>query len=80
MVFRMELTYNEIEIILDMKYRDTSTTAFTFPQSIFAISDVELVVKSILPEEVKVVIRNDDIKLKPNLTTNKTFRFTEKSF
>ena len=37
-------------------------------------------VKSLLPKEVKVKITIDDIRLKSNLTTNKTIRFTEKFF
>ena len=36
--------------------------------------------KSSLPNEVKVNITIDDIRLKSNLTTNKPVRFTRKSF
>ena len=36
--------------------------------------------KSLLPNDVKINITIDDIRLKSNLTTNETFRFTEKSF
>ena len=36
--------------------------------------------KSLLPKEVKVKITIDDVRLKSNLTTNKTIRFTKKSF
>ena len=36
--------------------------------------------KSLLPKEVKVNITNDDFRLKSKLTTNKTSRFTKKSF
>ena len=36
--------------------------------------------KSLLPDDVKVDNTNDDIRLKTNLTTNETFRFTKKSF
>ena len=39
-----------------------------------------MMLKSLLPEEVKVNVTTDDIRLKSNLTTNKTIRFTKKSF
>ena len=35
--------------------------------------------KSLVPKEVKVNIAVDDVRLKSNLTTNKTIRLTEKS-
>ena len=39
-----------------------------------------MMVKSLLPKEVKVNITIDDINLKSNLTNNKLIRFTKKSF
>ena len=36
--------------------------------------------KSLPPDEVKVNFTHDDIRLRSNLTTNKSIRFTEKSF
>ena len=36
--------------------------------------------KSLLPNEVKINVRIDDNRLRINLTTKKTLRFTEKSF
>ena len=36
--------------------------------------------KSLLPDDVKVDNTNDDIRPKSNLTTNKTIRFTKNSF
>ena len=36
--------------------------------------------KSLVPKEVKVKITINDIRLKSNLTTIKTIRFTKKSF
>ena len=80
MAFRMELTYSEIESILDKKYFDTSTTGYTLPPRISEISDSNSFLKSLLPDEVKVKITIDDITLKSNLTTNKIFRFTKSHF
>ena len=36
--------------------------------------------KPILPDDVEVNITNDDIRLKSKLTTNKTIRFTKRSY
>ena len=36
--------------------------------------------KSILADEVKVNITIDDVRLRPNVTTNKTIRVTKTSF
>ena len=42
--------------------------------------DINLMVNSLFPKEVKKSITIDDIRIKSNLTTNKTFGFSEKSF
>ena len=80
MVFRMELTYSEIEKILDVKYIATSIIGYTLPVGIYEISDNNSMIKSLLPNNVKVNITIDDIRLKSNLTTNKTKKFTKKIF
>ena len=80
MVFRMESTYSEIEKTLDMKHIDTSTIGHSLPPGINEISDNNLMLKFLLPDEVKVNISNDDIRLKSNLITNKTICFTRKTF
>ena len=46
----------------------------------YEIIDFNFMLKSLLPKEVKVNITIDDIRLKSNLTTNKTIKFTKKSF
>ena len=80
MVFRMELTYNEIEKILDIKHIDASTTRYTLPPGIYEISDNLSMLRNLFPNEVKVIIRFDDNRLKSNLTTDKTIGFTKRSF
>ena len=80
MVFRMELTYSEIEKIIDLKYIATSTIGYTLQPVIYESSDINLMVKNLLPDEVKVIITIDDIRLKSSLTNNKTISFTEKPF
>ena len=79
MVFRMELTYGEIEKILGAKYIAASSTGYTLSRGIYEISDNKVMLKNLLPNEVKVNNTIDDIRLKSNLTTTKTSRFTKKS-
>ena len=74
----MDLTYGEIENILDMK--NITTIGYTLPRGIYEFSDIKLGLKSLLPDEVKVISTIDDIRLKTNSTISKTIRFTIKSF
>ena len=80
MVYRMELTYDEIIDILDVKLIAGSTTPYTIPPGICEISDINLMINFLLPNKVKVNFTIDDIIIKSNLTTNKTLWFTKKSF
>ena len=80
MVFRMELTYHEVAEVLDTKHIATSSTGNTLPPSIYETSDIKLMLKSLLPNDVKVNITIDDIRFRSNLTNNKTIRFTKISF
>ena len=79
MVFRMELTYSEIEKVVDIEYVNTSTIGYTSPPGVCNFSDITLLLKISPPDEVKMNITIDDIRLKSNLITNKTIRFTKKS-
>ena len=63
-----------------MKYNDTSTLGYTLEQGIFEVSDIKFLLNSLNPDELKVNIKIDDIRLRSNLTTNKTNRFTKKVF
>ena len=58
----------------------TSSTGYIFPPDIYEVSDIIFMLDSLLSDEVKVKITNDDIKLRWNLTINKTLRFTKKTF
>ena len=57
-----------------------STKGYTLPLGIYEIIVNTFMLKFLLPKEVKVNITNDDIRLKSNLTTNRTLRFPNKSF
>ena len=56
MVYGYQLTYDEILDILDLKYVPTSTIGYTLPLALCEIIDIKLMLKSLLPKEVKVSI------------------------
>ena len=76
----MELTYDEIVDILNVKNTAGSFIGYTLPPGTDEISDINLIIKFLLPNKVKVKVTFDDIRLRPKLTTNKTISFTKKSF
>ena len=80
MVFRMGLTYLEIENILDMKYIEASRTGYTWPLGIYEIIDNNSMLKCLLYDEVKVNITIDVIRQRSNSTSNETKRFTKNFF
>ena len=80
LVYRMRLSYDEIMKILDLKYIPTKRTGYNLDPSIYEIVDLNKNLKHILPNNVKVNITIDDIRLKSNLKINQTVIFTERSF
>ena len=87
MIFLMELKYSEIENILDVKYIVASSVSYTQPPGIDENSDPDLMLKTLLPngvrvkitnDGVRVKITNDDIRLRSNSNTNKTINFSKK--
>ena len=78
--YRMQLTYNEIIDILDLEYIPTKRTGYGLNPGIYEVVDLNNTLKYILPDNVKVTITIDDIRLKSNIKTNQTLIFTEKSF
>ena len=72
LVYRMRLYYDEIMDILDLKYIPTKRTGYSLNPSIFEVVDLNNTSNHILPNNVKVNITIDDIKLKSNLNTNQT--------
>ena len=71
MVNRMELTCDEIVDLLDIKYIATSSTGYAVPPGNHEIGDINLILKSLLLEEVKIFITIDNVRLKSNLATEK---------
>ena len=64
---------------MGVKYIAGSTIGYTLPPAIYETSDINLMLKWLLPGKVKVNIKIDDIRLRSNLTINKTIRFTKKN-
>ena len=75
MVYRFQLTYDEIIDILDLKNIPTTTLGYTLPPGIYETIDISFMLKSLLPKEVTLIITVDDVRLRSNLTTNKTIKF-----
>ena len=80
LVYRMRLSYDEIMNILDLKYIPTKRTGYSLNPGIYEVVDLNNTLKHILPNNVKVNITIDDIRLKSNLKINQTLIFTERSF
>ena len=80
LVYRMQLTYDEIMDILDLKYIPTKRTGYSLNPGIYEVLDLNNTLKYILPDNVKVTITYDNIRLKSNLKINQTLIFTNKSF
>ena len=80
LVYRIQLTYDEFIDKLDIKYIPTKRTGYSLNPCIYEEFDLDNTLKYILPNNVKVSITLDDIRLKPNLKTNQTLLFTNKSF
>ena len=76
----MRLSYNEIMVILDLKYIATKRTGYSLNPGIYEVIDLNNTLNYILPDNVKLSVKIDDIRIKSNLKTNQTLFFTEKSF
>ena len=79
-VYRLQLTYNEIIDLLNVKYMPGSTIGYTLPPGVYEISDINSMLMSLFPGKVKVNIRMDDIRVNSNLNNNETIRLTKKPF
>ena len=80
LVYRMRLSYDEIIDILDLKYFPTKITGYSLNPGNYEVVDLNNTLKYILPDNVKVSVTIDDVRLKSNLKTNQSLIFTEKSF
>ena len=77
MVFRTELTYTEIEYVLNTKFIATSSAGCTLPPGIYEIMDISLMLHT---DDVKVNIKIDNIRLRSKLSPYGTIKFLQKYF
>ena len=80
LVYRMQLTYDEIIDVLDLKYICTKRISYSLDPGIYEIVDLNNTSKCILPDNVEVNVKIDNIRLKSNLKINQILFITEKSF
>ena len=62
LVYRMQLTYDEIIDVLDLKYISKKRLSYPLNPGIFEVIDINNTLKHILPDNVKVYITIDDIR------------------
>ena len=63
MVYMLDLTDTEILRELEMRYFYQSTTGYTLEPGKYENIDINLMLKSLLPNEGKVIITVDDVRL-----------------
>ena len=66
LVYRMQLIYDEIIDKIDLKNIPTKTTSFSLNPGIYEVVDLNNTLKYILPDNVKVSVTIDDVRLKSN--------------
>ena len=76
----MQLTYDEIIDLLDLKFIPTKRTGYFLNPGIYVVVDLNNTLKCILPNNVKLSVTIDDVRLKSNLKIIQTSFFTKKSF
>ena len=76
----MQLTFDEVIDILDLKYIPTKTTGYSLNPGIYEVIDLNEMLKYISPDNVKVNFTTDVIRLNSNLKIDQTLIFTDESF
>ena len=79
LVYRNQLTYNDIVDTVSLKYIPKKRTRFSLNPGIYEVVDSNDTLKYILPDYVKVSATIDDVRLKSNLEIIQPFLFSEKS-
>ena len=76
----MQVTYDEIINILDLKYIPTKRTGYSMEPNIYNVDNLNKTLRNILPNNVKKNVSIDERKYKTDLKINQTLIFTNKSF
>ena len=80
LVYRMQLTYDEIIDILNLRYIPARRMGYSLKPNIYNVVDLNNSLKNILPDKVKISVTIDEKIYKTNLKNSQTFIFTNKSF
>ena len=80
LVYSFQLTDDENIDILDLKFIPTKRTGNSLNPRVYEVLDLNNTLKYILPDNVKVSVTIDDVRLKLYLKINQTLIFTKKSF
>ena len=80
LVYRFQLTYDEIIDVLDLKYIPTKRIGYSIEPNIYNVVDLNNILKKILPDNVKINVTIDESKYKTDLKINQTLIFTKKTF
>ena len=76
----MPLIYDGIIDKLDLKIIPTNRTGYSLNPGNCDVIGLNNTLKYILPDNVKVKVTIDDVRLKSDLKTNQTLLITKKSF
>ena len=80
LVYRMELTYDEIMDVLDIKQFSSERKGYTLALGAYEISDLNKTLEYLSPDFVKVNFTIDIIRLGTDSNFNQDLIFTKKSF
>ena len=80
LVYRMQLTYDEVLDILDLEYTPTKKKGSSFNTGTYEVVVLNNTLKHILSDDVKVNVTIKDVRLKSILKIHQTLNFTKKSF
>ena len=80
LVYRFQLTYDEIIDILDLNYIPTKRTGYSIEPNIYNVIDLNKTLNNFLPNNVKINVTIDERKFKTDIKINQTLIFTNKSF
>ena len=80
LVYRFQLTYDEIIDVLHLKYIPTKRTGYSIEPNIYNVDELNKNLKNILTNNIKMNVSIDERKYKTDLKINQTIIFTKKSF
>ena len=80
LVYRMQVVYDEISDILDLKYIPSKRTGYSLNPGMHEVADINAILKHNIPKNVKVRNTIDDIRLKSNIKINQTLIFNKSHF